>query len=190
MVLISLLAALALVGAACDNGEETPGTTLASTATTAAAAPAGSDAPGGADAASPTGDDADSGPEDAADDAADGDEAATTTTDPDVVAGLPSYEVVERVEADRGEEIVVVVEPGTYTNVELQNLVFDIVDRFAPLTAVVVDDPAAAELVFAEDRSPEDEAFLEEHMFLELVDGVEVTFRGPYSDLKGLVVGS
>ena len=190
--LLVVLVAFALVAAACDRGEETPGTTLGST-TAGDEAPT-SDAAGGdaGDASAAQSSDAgDTGSSDTdSDDSEAGDAETTSTTNPNVVAGVPSYEVVERVEADQGEEIVVVVEPGTYTNVELQNLVFDIVDRFSPLAAVVVDDPAAANLVFAEERSAEDDAFLEEHTFLELIDGVDVTFKGPYSDLADLVVGS
>ena len=179
--LVAGLLAVALIAAACDRGEDTPGTTTLPGATSSAASVA---------AADPASEPASSGTSEASADAA-----AGTSDDPDedsgtTVDGMPSYEVVERVESDDGDELVVVVEPGTYTNVELQNLVFDIVDRFQPLTAVVVDDPDAAALVLAEDRSDEDQTFLDEHTFLELVDGVDVTFRGPYSDLAGLVIGS
>ncbi len=174
-VLAGIVGVLALVAAACDRGEDSPGTTLgdpaASTVTTVAAAPA---AP--ATAAEPSVSSAPTG------EAAE--EAAVT------VDGMPTYEVVQRVESPDGEELVVVVQPGNYTAVELQNLVFDIVDRFQPVAAIVVDDPQVVPLALAEDLSPDEQAMLEEHTFLELIDGVEVTFRGPYSDLAGLVVGS
>jgi len=167
--------ALVFAAGACDRGEETPGTTSlpapASTVATTVAAPDPTST--AATVAAPA-----------------DDNAAATEEESTTVGGMPSYEVAQRVEATDGEELVVVVEPGTYTNVELQNLVFDIVDRFAPLRAVVVDDADAVPLVLADERTPDQDTFLEQHTFLELVDGVEVTFLGPYSDLAGIVVGS
>jgi hypothetical protein len=45
-------------------------------------------------------------------------------------------------------------------------------------------------LVFAEGLTPEQESFLDEHTFLHLENGIDVTFLGPYSDMDGLVIGS
>lgn len=175
VVFAGIVGMLALVAAACNRGEDTPGTTLpdpASTTVTSAAAAPATPATTAAPAATPA----------ATDESA---EEAGVTVD-----GMPTYEVVQRVELPDGEELVIVVEPGDYTAVELQNLVFDIVDRFQPVAAIVVDDPEVVPLALAEELSPEEQEMLEDHTFLELVNGVEVTFRGPYSDLAGLVVGS
>ncbi|HDH03365.1 MAG TPA: hypothetical protein ENH15_03870 [Actinobacteria bacterium] len=172
-VAVNLLLALVLIGSACSRGEDEASVTTVvseSAATTAVlvAPTVVSDEP------------ADSGE----------DEAAATTSTTQLVGGTPTYEVVDRVEADAGDELVVVVEPGTYSEVELQNLVFDIVDRFKPLTVVVVDDPAAAVLAFAEDLSDDEAALLASRTFLTITDGIEVTFSGPYAGIADLTIGS
>lgn len=179
LAIVSGCAALLLVGAACDRGEDTPGTTSATIATENG--PDATAAPSGGTAAE-----------------ADGTTATTTapptttetTDDETTVAGMPTYEVAETIETDDGDSLVVVVEPGVYSNVELENLVYDIVERFEPVEAVVVDDPAAVPLLLADVVTPEENDFLESHTFLRLADGVEVTFLGPYSDVTGLVIGS
>ncbi len=173
VVAVNLLLALALIGSACSRGEEDASVTTskpAGVATTAVlvSPTANSDQPS---------------------DSGDG-QAATTTSTTQLVDGTPTYEVVDRVEGDAGDELVVVVDPGTYTEVELQNLVFDIVDRFQPLTVVVVDDPAAAVLASADDLSEEDVALLASRTFLTISDGVEVTFSGPYAGIADLTIGS
>lgn len=178
LIMISGLMALALVAAACRGGDDD------SAATTIADA----DAAGVTTTVivTPTGDGSGDGEE-----TGDGQEPATTTTaTTQVVSGTPTYEVAEVLESDEGDTLIVVVEPGSYTEVELSNLVFDIVDRFQPLGAVVVDDPEAVPLVMAEELSEEDQAFLDGHTFLRITDGVEVTFSGPYEDIAGITVGS
>jgi len=179
IIVISLLMALALVASACrrgwgDNAITTTATAQAGAATsllvttTIERSGASSDDPAGSNA----------------------DPAAVTTSTTQVVAGMPTYQVADRIEEAAGDRLVVVVEPGAYTEVELQNLVFDIVDRFQPVAAVVVDDPAAVALVSADDLSDADREFLERHTFLTISDGIEVRFSGPYADVADLTIGS
>lgn len=111
---------------------------------------------------------------------------ATTT----VVSGLPTYEVVHRLIEDDHETVVMVVEPGTYSKVELENLVYDVVERFSPSVAIVVDDRAVADLAILEERTEDEQKQLDAHTFLRIENGVEVTFYGPYADFPGLTVGS
>ena len=118
---------------------------------------------------------------------ADSSTVATTTA---VVVGMPTYEVVGESSSNGAPTLVVVVEPDSFSNVELQNLVFDIVDRFAPTTAIVVDVKEAADLLFQDELTPEEDAFLSEHILIQITNGVEVTFLGPYSDVPGLMIGS
>ena len=107
-----------------------------------------------------------------------------------LVSGLPSYEVVHRLIEDDRETLIVVVEPGSYSNVELENLVYDIVERFSPSAVIVVDDPTVADLAIEDERTEEQQAELDTHTFLRIENGVEVTFYGPYADFPGLTIGS
>lgn len=171
LAIIAMLMALALVASACRRGDDeasTTTTTAAGGVTTSllvTTTQSGAMTPPGGE-----------------------DDAATTTTV--VVGGTPTYQVASTTEADDGDELVVLVEPGSYTEVELQNLVFDIVDRFKPVRAIVVDDAAAIPLLAAEELSAEDADFLASHTFFTLSDGVDVTFSGPYSQIADLTVGS
>ena len=121
-----------------------------------------------------------------------GEAGSTTTTAPTgaEVSGLPNYEVVHRLIEDGRETLVIVVEPGSYSNVELENLVYDIVERFSPSAAIVVDDLAVADLALEEERTDEQQASLDAHTFLTVDNGVEVTFYGPYADFPGMTIGS
>ena len=187
VVLIGLFLAATVLLAACSrDAEESPETTVAPAATTATTSEAVADAGGSADdttvASEPAQQDADAAPEESAE--------TTTVATVEVVAGLPSYEVVHRMIEDDRETVVVVVEPGTYSNVQLENLVYDIVERFTPSAAIVVDDRDVADLAVLEERTDEQQARLDGHTFLRIEGGVEVTFYGPYADFPGLTVGS
>ena len=112
---------------------------------------------------------------------------ASTTA---VIAGMPVYEVVEATPGSTGDALIVVVEPGAYSNVQLENLAYEIVDRFAPASAIVVDGQEAADLLLLTELDDTQQGFLAAHTVLEIRDGIEVTFLGPYTDIPGLTVGS
>lgn len=122
--------------------------------------------------------------------AGDGGEPAVAATDPpeavtDVQVIIPSYQVVSE-----GEPLVAVVEPGSYSAVALENLVYDIVEKHSPSTAIVVDDASAAELALAGDLDEVQQSQLRARTMLRIESGVQVTFYGPYADLPGITVGS
>ena len=114
------------------------------------------------------------------------DEAADTTLPP----AIPPYEVIHRLIVDDRTTLVILVEPGAYTTVQLENLVYDVVDTYSPNTAIVVDDRAAADLAIKDDLTPEEQATLDARTFLRIENGVDVTFHGPYADAGGMTVGS
>ena len=187
MALIGLLLVSSILLAACNrDGEESPETIATTAATTATTSTPVADAGGSTGdtpvASEPAEPDRDAAPEE-------GGESSTVATT-EVVAGLPSYEVVHRMIADGRETLVVVVEPGTYSNVQLENLVYDIIEQFTPSAAIVVDDRDVADLAVLEERTDEEQERLDAHTFLRIEGGVEVTFYGPYADFPGLTVGS
>ena len=119
-----------------------------------------------------------------------GEEDAQAGSDDTLPPAIPPYEVIHRLIVDDRTTLVILVEPGGYTTVQLENLVYDIVDTYSPNTAIVVDDRAAADLAIKEDLSPEEQSTLDDRTFLRIENGVDVTFHGPYADAGGMTVGS
>ena len=177
--LIGLLAAAVLLGAACNRGVQEAPVTVPAVISTEAAADSGevTFTTGAAAASSTTA---------APDESVEPDTTSTAAAD----GGLPDYEVIHRLIKDGRETLVVVVEPGSYSSVRLENLVYDIVERYSPSGAIVVDDRAAADLAILEERTEEQQNALDSRLFLRIENGVEVTFHGPYADFPGLTVGS
>lgn len=130
--------------------------------------------------------------EDTAESAAqpEGEEGAQAGSDATLPPAIPPYEVIHRLIVDDRTTLVILVEPGGYTTVQLENLVYDVVDTYSPNTAIVVDDRAAADLAIKDDLSPEEQSTLDDRTFLRIENGVDVTFHGPYADAGGMTVGS
>jgi len=113
-------------------------------------------------------------------------EGSDTTLPP----AMPAYEVIHRLIVDDRTTLVILVEPGSYSTVQLENLVYDVVDTFSPNTAIVVDERDAADLAIRDDLTPEEQSVLDDRTFLKIENGVDVTFHGPYADAGGMTVGS
>lgn len=185
MRIVGALVAVLLLVAGCNRDEEDPSL---KTAAPAAEAAVNTDTTAGTQEATGVTGSADttSGTSTAPTDA----DESTTTATTRVVSGLPTYEVIHELIEDDRETLVIVVEPGTYSNVELENLVYDVVERFSPSVAIVVDDRAAADLAILDERTEDEQRELDAHTFLRIENGVEVTFFGPYADFPELTVGS
>lgn len=130
-------------------------------------------------------------------------EADTTTTteaedpdDPDTEDGpaISEYEVVVRSSGTSGETLWVLIEPGDYTDIDLENFIREQVDESAvDLVGIhVFDDAAALEAGrIAEDaRTDEEQALVDAHYLISLIDGSIIRFQGPYGDLGETAVGS
>ena len=171
--------ALLLAVSACNRGGEEAETTTSAPTTTAATAATAEEAPETEVTAVNEGPDPASG---------DGTSTTATTAPPAEGSGqviIPPYRVVSD-----GEPLVAVVEPGSYSAVALENLVYDIVENHSPSAAIVVDDASAAELAMAEELDEMQQSQLRARTLLRIASGVEVTFYGPYADLPGITVGS
>lgn len=110
-----------------------------------------------------------------------------TTTLP---LGLPEYTIQARTSDD---VIVVLLEPGTYSDLDLQNVVADATERFAPVTELhIIDEVTATEAVLKPEaeRTPEEQALLEDHYFVRLEEGFRIVFTGPFSDVEDAILGS
>lgn len=167
-VVLSLAAAVLFAGA-CSDGDEAATTTTVPPPSTTTTAPATTTVP--PSTAPPT-------------------TVTTTTSD---VGGLPAYQIVVRRQGSTGgDTVVVVVEPGPYTDLDLENVVADVVTRFAPIaTLYLVDDAQAAAMVLADGEPSElEQEFLDLHYFLLLEDGFRITYQGPYAEFGESVLVS
>ena len=162
----ALCALVTLTIAACDGdgAELTTTSSLLSSPTSAAESPTTSVAPGGA---------------------------STTTT----LVGEPvgDSEIVARESEAAGETLYIVVPPGAYTDVDIENFVLDLIeDGVASFGAEIFDDDAAVEAYRTPEaeRTEEQSALVDQHHFASLVDGTTIEFRGPFEDSGSLVIGS
>lgn len=117
----------------------------------------------------------------------------TTTTR--VLRGqtVDSHEVVGRDAGDEGETLYIVIPPGAYTDVDLENFILDLYEsEAATWGAEVFDDQAAfdAYLLAADDRSEEEQLLVDEHHFVSLVNGAVIRFQGPFSESGEYPIGS
>ena len=119
-------------------------------------------------------------------------EETTTTTE---VPMLPSYDIAHRSPGDNGDLLVIVLEAASdgISDHDLEQVILDVVDTFGPVAeAHIIDDPSVLELVLADpaDLTDEDQALLDSHYLLRLVDGTSVSFQGPFEDVPGYEIGS
>jgi len=124
----------------------------------------------------------------------------TTTTDAGsedtatTEAGVADYQTVVRSATNRGEVLWILIPPADYTDIDLENLIRVIVDRSdAPLDGInVFDDADALEAgrVDPEARTADEQALVDTHFLVSLVDGAVIRYQGPFADLGDVAVGS
>lgn len=106
---------------------------------------------------------------------------------------VSTYEIVVRIADDNGDILHVVIPPGAYTDIDLENFIQDLRDSNQQLWGVeVFDDPEAA-LAFqvAEaDRTEADQQLLDDHHLVSLVNGDTIRFQGPLSDFGEYILAS
>ncbi len=117
--------------------------------------------------------------------------AVTSTTS--VVPGVADYSIERRIVGGSGDTVVVLLEPATYSDLDLQNVVTDVIERFAPIAQLhIVDDADAVELVLLNDEqlTPEQLLVLAEHYFVRLEDGFRLVYQGPFDVFGEVILGS
>ena len=170
---VSVLLVVALLGAGCSGDEADDTTTTTVVTSTTAAGSGATTAPSGE---------------------SDGATTTTVAVDEEVSFSIPAYEVVNRVEAEQGATVVVLLDPATYTaltDVDLQNVIEDVIDRFPPVYEVhVVDDISAADLVLADGVQPAQQVILDEHYLVRLEEAFTIVYVGPFSDFPVTIIAS
>lgn len=121
----------------------------------------------------------------------DGNEGGTTTT----LAGqaVSSHEIVLRESTDDGEILYVLISPGDYTDIDLENFVGNLVENDEDVSSMEVFDDADALDAYLLDDSEQtaaDLVLINEHHLVTLVDRNRIIFRGPYEEMGEIVIGS
>lgn len=118
-----------------------------------------------------------------------GDESEATTQ---VGMAVEGYDIAVRSSTPEGEVLHVVIEPGTYTDIDLENFIVTTLDERDLAELHVYDDRDAvdAALIDAEDRTEAEQALVDDHYLVSFADGNVITFRGPFADVGAVRIGS
>ena len=120
-----------------------------------------------------------------------GEDVQTTTTLRGETVG--SYEVLVRLFGDNGETFHILIPEGAYTDVDLENFIGDLIEDVPELWgAEVFDSEEALEaFVIPEDqRTDEQQALIDEHHLVSLVNGDIMRYQGPFVEFGEFVIGS
>lgn len=120
-----------------------------------------------------------------------GDEEMPTTTLRGQV--VTDFAIIVREPHDEGEIYHVVIPPGAYTNVDIENFLGDLLERFEELWGAEVFDSEEALLAYQmpeEERSEEEQELIDQHHFASMTERLRLTFRGPFADLGTFIIGS
>jgi hypothetical protein len=118
------------------------------------------------------------------------DDRTSTTLVGETVA---SYEIVAREPGTDGETVYIVIGPGAYTDVDLENFLGDLYEAGTVTYGAEIFDDAAAVDAFLKveaERTPEEVELIELHHFASLVGGTIVRFQGPFAESGEFVLGS
>lgn len=104
---------------------------------------------------------------------------------------VDSFEVISRTSDDEGETLYILVPPGEYTDVSMENFLGDLLEDETAVSGVeVFDDRTALDAALKDERSDEENQMIEDHHLVSLVNGRQVEFQGPMSNYDGFVIGS
>jgi hypothetical protein len=107
---------------------------------------------------------------------------------------IEEYEVVVRSSATAGETLWILIEPGDYTDIDLENLIRELVaETDVTLFGIhVFDDRDALDAgrVDPDARTDEEQTLVDQHFLVSLIDGAIIRFQGPYAEFGETVVGS
>jgi hypothetical protein len=117
----------------------------------------------------------------------------TTTTEPPALS-IPQYRIVSRESGESGDTVVVLLDPTTYeslSDVDIHNVMSDLVEEYAPVyEAHLVDTQAAADDLFVENPTPDQQAELDKHYLARLEEGFRIVYLAEFADLGVAILGS
>lgn len=119
-----------------------------------------------------------------------GDGSTTTTLVGQEVSG---FDIVARESSTAGETLYIVIPPGAYTDVDIENFVRDLYESgTATYGAEVFNDAATVDAYRKDpaDRTADDEALIALHHLASLEKGSTIRFQGPFEGTGQMAVGS
>ena len=123
---------------------------------------------------------------------AEGDGSETTGTSL-VGESVGSFEIIVRISGDNGETLHIVIPPGAYTEIDLENFIGDLKEADPELWGAEVfdDEDAIQAFVIPENqRTAEQQALVDDHHFVSLINGDTIRFQGPFSEFGEAIIGS
>jgi hypothetical protein len=116
---------------------------------------------------------------------------SSTTTSPDdatttTAGSLPGYTIAA---GGSGAPLVVLLDPGNYSDIDIRNVIEDARDRFGASDVYVVDSKDAVDLVLLDSPTEEQQKILDEHEFARVI-GDQLEFLGPYESSGSTSIGS
>jgi len=116
----------------------------------------------------------------------------TTTEAPELT--FPEYRIVSREAGDNGDTVVVLLDPTTYeslSDIDIHNVMSDLVEQFAPIfEAHIVETEAAADALFVEEPTEEEETELANSYIARLEEGFRIVYVGRFAEVPAAILGS
>jgi hypothetical protein len=116
----------------------------------------------------------------------------TTTTAPEL--SFPEYRIVSREAGENGDVVVVLLDTETYeslSDIDILNVMSDLVEQYAPVfEAHLVESQSAADALFVESPSEEEQVELDNRYIARLEQGFRIVYLGPYEESGVAILGS
>lgn len=118
----------------------------------------------------------------------------TTTTVIQPELSFPEYSIISREASDDGDVVVVLLDTESYeslSDLDVRNVIDDLVEQFAPVyEAYIVETQAAADALFVEEPTEEEQAALDNGYVAKLEEGFRIVYAGPLEDSGVAILGS
>ena len=112
-----------------------------------------------------------------------------------VIVAIPTARArISREASDNGDIVVVLLDRDTYeslSDIDLYNVMSDLVEQFAPVyEAHVVETQAAADALFVEEPTEDQQTALDNGYIARLEEGFRIVYVGPLEDSGVAILGS
>ena len=118
----------------------------------------------------------------------------TTTTTVALELSFPKYSIISRESSDNGDIVVVLLDKSSYeslSDIDIHNVISDLVEQYAPVyEAYLVETQAAADALFVENPTEEQQTALDNGFVAKLDQGFRIVYEGPLARYGVAILGS